>query len=45
MCLLAKDCATSRYSHWTNHLSTVQEHYMLRCAIDRGVAPNAWPGP
>jgi len=37
-CLLAKDDETFSYNHRINRLSTVQEHYMLRRAIDRGVS-------
>ncbi|UFS55409.1 ParB N-terminal domain-containing protein [Comamonadaceae bacterium M7527] len=37
-CLLAHDEETYTYNHRINRLSTVQEHYMLRRAIDRGVS-------
>jgi ParB-like chromosome segregation protein Spo0J len=37
-CLVAKDDETFSYNHRINRLSTVQEHYMLRRAIDRGVS-------
>lgn len=37
-CLLAHDEETYTYNHRVNRLSTVQEHYMLRRAIDRGVS-------
>lgn len=37
-CLFAKDDETYTYNHRINRLSTVQEHYMLRRAIDRGVS-------
>ena len=37
-CLIAKDDETFSYNHRINRLSTVQEHYMLRRAIDRGVS-------
>ncbi|MFG6584661.1 ParB/RepB/Spo0J family partition protein [Sulfitobacter sp. 1A12779] len=37
-CLIAKDFETYTYSHRFNWLSTVQEHYMLRRAIDEGVS-------
>jgi ParB-like chromosome segregation protein Spo0J len=37
-CLMAKDNETFSYNHRINRLSTVQEHYMLRRAIDRGVS-------
>ena len=36
-CLIAKDFETYTYNHRINRLSTVQEHYMLRRAIDKGV--------
>jgi ParB-like chromosome segregation protein Spo0J len=37
-CLVAKDFETYTYNHRINRLSTVQEHYMLRRAIDKGVS-------
>lgn len=37
-CLIAKSFETYTYNHRINRLSTVQEHYMLRRAIDKGVA-------
>lgn len=37
-CLFATDDETYTYNHRINRLSTVQEHYMLRRAIDRGVS-------
>ncbi len=37
-CLLAKDDETYTYNHRLNRLSTIQEHYMIRRAIDRGVS-------
>jgi ParB-like chromosome segregation protein Spo0J len=37
-CLMAKDDESYSYNHMLNRLSTVQEHYMLRRAIDRGVS-------
>lgn len=37
-CLMAKDDETFSSNHRINRLSTVQEHYMLRRAIDRGVS-------
>jgi hypothetical protein len=37
-CLIAKDFETHTYNHRINRLSTVQEHYMLRRAIDKGVS-------
>ena len=33
-CLIARDFETYTYNHRINRLSTVQEHYMLRRAID-----------
>jgi hypothetical protein len=37
-CLFAKDDETYSYNHQINRLSTVQEHYMIRRTIDRGVS-------
>lgn len=37
-CLIAKDFESYTYNHRINRLSTVQEHYMLRRAIDKGVS-------
>lgn len=37
-CLIAKDFEIYTYNHRINRLSTVQEHYMLRRAIDQGVS-------
>src|SRR6056297_235 len=37
-CLIARDFETYTYNHRINRLSTVQEHYMLRRAIDKGVS-------
>lgn len=37
-CLFAKDDETHSYNHRLNRLSTIQEHYMIRRAIDRGVS-------
>lgn len=37
-CLLARDDETYTYNHRINRLSTIQEHYMIRRAIDRGVS-------
>ena len=37
-CLFAKDDETYSYNHRVNRLSTIQEHYMIRRAIDRGVS-------
>jgi ParB-like chromosome segregation protein Spo0J len=37
-CLIASDDETYTYNNRINRLSTIQEHYMLRRAIDRGVS-------
>ena len=37
-CLFAKDDESYSYNHQINRLSTVQEHYMIRRTIDRGVS-------
>lgn len=37
-CLLAKDDETYTYNHRINRLSTIQEHYMIRRTIERGVS-------
>jgi ParB-like chromosome segregation protein Spo0J len=37
-CLIAKDDETYSYNHRINRLSTIQEHYMLKRAIDMGVS-------
>jgi hypothetical protein len=37
-CLIATDDETYTYNNRINRLSTIQEHYMLRRAIDRGVS-------
>ena len=37
-CLIATDDETYTYTNRINRLSTIQEHYMLRRAIDRGVS-------
>jgi ParB-like chromosome segregation protein Spo0J len=37
-CLFAKDDETCRYNHRVNRRSTIQEHYMIRRAIDRVVS-------
>jgi hypothetical protein len=37
-CLIAKDGDTYTYNYRINPLSTIQEHYMIRRAIDRGVS-------
>lgn len=38
-CLVAKDDEGYTYNSRINRLSTIQEHYMIRRAIDRGVSP------
>jgi hypothetical protein len=38
-CIIADDDETFTYNKRVNRLSTIQEHYMIRRAIDRGVAP------
>ncbi|WP_282958138.1 plasmid partitioning protein RepB C-terminal domain-containing protein [Roseinatronobacter thiooxidans] len=37
-CLIAKDFETYTYNYRINRLSTVEEHYMLRRAIDKGAS-------
>jgi RepB plasmid partitioning protein/ParB-like nuclease domain len=37
-CLVAKDDESYTYNSRINRLSTIQEHYMIRRAIDRGVS-------
>jgi len=37
-CLIANDDETYTYNNRINRLSTIQEHYMLRRAIERGVS-------
>ena len=37
-CLLSKDDETYTYNHRINRISTIQEHCMIRRAIDRGVS-------
>ena len=37
-CLFAKDDETHSYNHRINRLSTIQEHYIIRRAIDRCVS-------
>jgi ParB-like chromosome segregation protein Spo0J len=37
-CLFAKDDETYTYNHRINRLSTIQEHVMIRRAIERGVS-------
>lgn len=38
-CLVAKDDESYTYNSRINRLSTIQEHYMIRRAIQRGVTP------
>lgn len=38
-CLMAKDDEGYTYNGRINRLSTIQEHYMIRRAIERGVSP------
>ncbi|MCY1348613.1 RepB plasmid partitioning protein [compost metagenome] len=38
-CLVATDDESFTYNNRINRLSTIQEHFMLRRAIDRGVSP------
>jgi hypothetical protein len=38
-CLAATDDESYTYNSRINRLSTIQEHYMIRRAIQRGVAP------
>jgi RepB plasmid partitioning protein/ParB-like nuclease domain len=38
-CLVATDDETYTYNNRVNRLSTIQEHLMIRRAIDRGVSP------
>ena len=38
-CLIAKDDESYTYNTRVNRISTIQEHYMIRRAIDRGVSP------
>lgn len=39
-CLVAKDDEGYTYNNRVNRLSTIQEHMMIRRAIDRGVSPD-----
>jgi hypothetical protein len=39
-CLIAKDDEGYTYNNRVNRLSTIQEHLMIRRAIDRGVSPD-----
>ena len=38
-CLVATDDESYTYNSRINRLSTIQEHHMIRCAIERGVTP------
>jgi len=38
-CLVAKDDESYTYNNRINRLSTIQEHFMIRRAVDRGVTP------
>ncbi len=38
-CLVAKDDEAYTYNSRINRLSTIQEHFMIRRAVDRGVTP------
>jgi hypothetical protein len=38
-CLVATDDETYTYNNRVNRLSTIQEHYMIRRVIERGVSP------
>lgn len=38
-CLIAKDDESYTYNSRINRLSTIQEHFMIRRAIERGVSP------
>ena len=38
-CLIALDDETYTYNNRINRLSTIQEHFMIRRAVDRGVTP------
>jgi hypothetical protein len=40
LCLIAKDDEGYTYNSRINRLSTIQEHFMIRRAIDRGVSTN-----
>lgn len=39
LCLVARDDEAYTYNNRLNRLSSIQEHFMLRRAIERGVAP------
>jgi hypothetical protein len=38
-CLVSTDDESYTYNNRVNRLSTIQEHYMIRRVIDRGVSP------
>jgi len=38
-CLIAKDDESYTYNNRINRLSTIQEHFMIRRAVERGVTP------
>ena len=38
-CLIATDDESYTYNNRVNRLSTIQEHFMIRRAVDRGVTP------
>ncbi|CAE6793086.1 hypothetical protein LMG22931_05048 [Paraburkholderia nemoris] len=38
-CLIATDDESYTYNNRVNRLSTIQEHYMIRRAVERGVSP------
>ncbi|MBG1252223.1 plasmid partitioning protein RepB C-terminal domain-containing protein [Burkholderia pseudomallei] len=38
-CLISTDDESYTYNNWINRLSTIQEHYMIRRAVERGVSP------
>ncbi len=39
-CLIAKDDESYTYNNRINRLSTIQEHFMIRRAVERGVTPS-----
>lgn len=38
-CLIASDDESYTYNNRLNRVTSIQEHHMIRCAIDRGVTP------
>ena len=40
LCLVATDDESYTYNNRINRLSTIQEHFMIRRAVDRGVTPD-----